>query len=92
MSSATTTAATIHSMTAREAIAAPGLLRMLSHLIVLIASEKLAGRARSVLRRYMGVSGVVGEHSFMTSSRSPAGGSGIGGRPDSVAERSAARL
>jgi hypothetical protein len=91
VSSATTTAATIHTMTAREAIAAPGLLRILPQLIDLIASEKLAGRARSVLRRYMGVSGVVGEHSFMTSSRSPVGGSAIGGRPDSAAERSADR-
>ena len=90
-SSVTITAATTHSTTAAAAIAAPGLLRILSHRIAPSASEKLAGRTRSVLRRYMGVSGVVGEQSFMTSSRSPAGGTASGSSPDSAAGRSAPR-
>jgi hypothetical protein len=92
MSRVTVTAAKTHSPTARAAIAAPGLLRILCHLISLIASAKLACRTCSALRRYMGVSGVVGEQSLMTSSRSPAGGTASGSRPDSAAGRSAPRM
>lgn len=93
--SRTLTTATSHSTTAMAAIAVPGLLRILPHLIAVIASEKLVGRTCSALRRYMGVSGVVGEQSFMTSSRSPAGGTASGcrsaSRPDSAAGRTALR-
>ena len=90
-SRATLTTATTHSTTAPAAIAAPGLPRILPHLKSLIVSAKLACRTRSALRRYMGVSGVFGEQSSITSSRSPAGGAASGSSPDSNAGRSAPR-
>jgi hypothetical protein len=73
------------------ATAAPGLLRIPAQLIVLTASAKPAGRTTSALRRYIGVSGVVGVQSFMTSSRSPAGRTGSGPSAASTAGRSALR-
>lgn len=92
VSRVTLTAATAHTATATAAIAAPGLLRMLSH-FQLIASENLANHAESAReatrRRYATASSAWEQQWFKTCSRSSGGSGASGSRRENAAGRSA---